>query len=153
MRPNVLLDHLIGHVPARTGKVPPVKRYAISYTPSASVMLWLMEERSRRDSGHRQGNDVLLIGDPVASVQVAAGSAGGARSAYERAGVLFGELEHAGNEIEVIGDVLSAGGARVTRYVREQATESRLRQGDLDQYWILHFATHAIADDEINWLR
>jgi CHAT domain-containing protein len=116
-------------------------------------MLWLAAERSRRDSGFRQGNDVLLVGDPVASVQVASGPDSGARAAYERAGVLFGELEHAGHEIEVIADVLSTGGARVTKYVRGQATEGRLRQGNLAQYRILHFATHAIADDEINWLR
>jgi CHAT domain-containing protein/tetratricopeptide (TPR) repeat protein len=113
---------------------PLVAAYAVSLTPSVTGwMSWPTSVPSRPAA-------VLAIAQPQLGY-----SEGQAR---ERGGTLqtglrLGDLPRARQEVHAVARVWS-GDASVR--VGDDASESALKQTSLDQYGVLHFATHAVVD-------
>ena len=121
--------------PARGGQ-PLALRYEMVVAPSATV--WHHWRTSRaRETTHR----TLTLADPVLS----AGNTGPAptRSATLERGLRLGRLPYARNEGRAIEQYL--GGADTL--VGSRASETALKERDLRNYDIVHFAAHAIADE------
>lgn len=109
-------------LPDEAGR-PLVDRFRISYAPSPTLFAWTRAESSERTASP---TGVLLVGAPDSAVPLP-----GARTELE---ALATRWSHA--------DLMLGG----------DATESRLtalaEQGALSRYRILHFATHALVDEE-----
>ena len=111
-------------------------RYELMVEPSATVWRhW--REKAARAVTHR----TLAFADPVLD-------AGGTRDAPERnatleRGLRLGRLPHARRESRAIGRHLGS----VDALVGSRASEKALKDRDLRNYDILHFAVHAIADE------
>ena len=111
-------------------------RYELMVEPSATVWRhW--REKGARAATHR----TLAFADPVLD-------AGGTRDAPERnatleRGLRLGRLPHARRESRAIGRHLGS----VDALVGSRASEKALKDRDLRNYDILHFAVHAIADE------
>ncbi|MGE3887207.1 MAG: CHAT domain-containing protein [Vicinamibacterales bacterium] len=113
-----------------------VERYVIAYAPSVSSLAHLRQRSQAPRTPH-----VLAVGSPTI---VDGGPDGPERSGLPWVG-RFEPLPHAGVEVRHIAATF-APGSRVLE--AGQATEDALRSADLARVDILHFATHALIDEE-----
>jgi len=133
---------------AAAGDPPLALRYEISVVPSAT--LWL---RWRSQRPPAAAEPLLALADPVVpgggagdeGGREAGGQGAGERIALFAGGIRLGALPFARREGETAvrhldgGSVLRVGG---------EASEGFVKQADLSRFGILHFATHAVLDDQ-----
>jgi CHAT domain-containing protein/tetratricopeptide (TPR) repeat protein len=114
-----------------------VERNPISYAPSASSFAFLRQ--SAKES--RPSTDVLAVGSPLLR------RSGGAeeRSAPLEWVSLLKPLPHSGAEIRRVEDAFEPFGRRLEGGA---ATEPAVQKAALGRKAILHFATHALIDEE-----
>jgi tetratricopeptide (TPR) repeat protein len=149
------IDHLIvvpddalflapfGDLRPGPGAAPLVGRFAISEVPSAT--LWL---RWRRSPPAPAAVPDLGFADPRPLPLPAAGETPAERSADAPARPALPalpSLPQARREVREMNRRLGGGG--VLR-VGDEATEAYVKAADLSRFGILHFATHAISDDD-----
>jgi len=110
-------------------------RIKMSYWPSASALVML-----RGRSGQASGGDLLAVADPLADTpQVDV-----ARSVTMGHTGSLGALPH--TRVEVRSLVELFGESRTRTLVGAEATETALKKMVLDQYSVIHFATHGWLD-------
>ena len=127
-----------------------IEDYTIGYAPSVTVYASLMAQRTlKADTGRRE---LLAYGDPV--LPAPSGGAGKpaqmgeiVRGVYSARGANFTALPAARAEVETIGALFPTG-LRRTR-VGAEASEAALKRENLKAYKRLHFATHAVVDEQI----
>ena len=128
----IVPDGTLHHVPfdalTLSAGQPVVSRYAVSIAPSAGVVA-VLRRRSERDSGDPGPAALLAFGDPVF----------GASRGEEQ----LPRLEGSGDEAEDVGSYA----ADATVRLREDASEAFLKQATLEQFDVIHFATHALVDE------
>jgi tetratricopeptide (TPR) repeat protein len=124
---------------ARPGSDPVARRYDISIVPSAAV--WL----SWRLGGAEEliPSRALVLADPDLSGVSEADPLRTADPWVE--GLRLGRLPHAVEEAHAMVRGVG-GGSRL--WTRIEASEHGLKQTDLDRFGILHFAAHAVVDDD-----
>jgi CHAT domain-containing protein len=127
---------------------PLVARFSVTVVPSATVLmdLWSRPQPTRLAT-------VLAFGDPVLPHEAsgAAADASDTNAAFDR-GLVAGldatgalpRLPWTADEARVVG----AFGARATVRLRGEASASYLERTPLDGFAIIHFATHAIVDED-----
>jgi len=126
---QVLLDEENRHL---------IETAAISYAPSLTVLREM--KKARRAPGRAGAEGVLLaFGNPALSSDTVAR----ARARYRDA--RLEPLPEAETEVAAIGRLYDAGRSRV--YTGARAREGLLKD-EAGRYEILHFATHAIVNDE-----
>ena len=126
-------------------KQPPcylVETHTVSYAPSASVLAFLQKPSQPRQSPEQK--DWLALGDPIFGKNE---SADLNRSLYRQRGFDLVSLPNSGVEIQKIAAMFPAN--KRTTYVRAEAKEERVKRERLDQYRMLHFATHAWVDENL----
>lgn len=119
-----------------------IEQFPVSYMPSVSVLAELQlrpPERARLD--------LLAYGDPLFSRMGAASSPSVdlVQGIYESAGIRFPPLPSTRREVEALGRLFPP--ERRTIFLGPDATEASVKHTNLLDYRLLHFATHAIADD------
>jgi CHAT domain-containing protein/tetratricopeptide (TPR) repeat protein len=136
-----------------------IERFATSYVPSVSVLAELGQRAPDRALDRARKFDLLAYGDPVFSRAAGFSPAGGfspaaggaplsvdlVRGIYESAGIRFPPLPNTRREVEAIGRLFPK--ERHTTFLGLDATEASVKQTNLLDYHLLHFATHAIVDD------
>lgn len=124
---------------------PLIARYQVSLAPSAT--LWLRWRRLGAPTAEVAAlalADPLLVSSQAAPAATAAG-AGERQWAFEQ-GAKLGPLPYARQEGRAVVRALG-GGSRLL--VGEEAAESFLKENDLRRYGVLHFAAHAVINDEV----
>ncbi len=122
-----------------------VERYAIGLAPSASLAASLWSKRGR-DPPLVSQTRILALGDPAFATELAPAATREAetfRSAFAAQGGLP-RLEGSGREARAVARY--AGGGSEIR-VRGDASESWLKRSRLDGFRVIHFATHAVVDE------
>ena len=121
-----------------------IEQYPMSYMPSVSVLAELERSVSKRDRKFA----LLAYGDPTFSTTGSADSPSSSlvRGVYESAGNHFPQLPNTRREVEVIGRLFPVG--RQTTFVGGDATEASVKRVNLRDYRLVHFATHAVIDDQ-----
>ena len=117
-----------------------VERFAIGLAPSATIATVLRREAKPPPSA-RYGR-VLAFGDPVFPT-AAAPQSGSYQAAFASAGGLP-KLPGSGAEAKAV-----AGQADADVLLGPDASEHRLKTLQLNQYTVLHFATHALVDERV----
>jgi CHAT domain-containing protein/tetratricopeptide (TPR) repeat protein len=135
--PHAILSYLPFEVLADEHGRYLVERNTISYTPSVSSLAFLRERAGQ--SARRSA--VVAVGSPV---MAASGQADERVAPLEWVGLLK-PLPYSGAELERIADLFDPH-ARVLD--GQDATEEALRTARLSEAGILHFATHALVDEE-----
>lgn len=121
-----------------------IERCAVSYAPSLSSLRELRERAALRTTPPPK--DLLALGDPYYGKNESAAGAGAASQNYFSSAVNLARLKFSGTEVQRIAALFPPKRADV--YVREQASERTLKRLNLDDYRILHFAAHAVIDDQ-----
>ena len=112
--------------------------------PSVSVLAELERSGSRRERKF----DLLAYGDPTFSTASSADSSSSSlvRGVYESAGNHFPQLPNTRHEVEAIGRLFPTN--RRTTFLGGDATEASVKRVSLRDYRLVHFATHAVIDDQ-----
>ena len=114
--------------------------HEISQTPS--VALWIKwQAADRAPSGSSPGSSVLALADPDLEGPIAADSVRAATPWVE--GLQLGSLPRARSEAR---SLVRAMGDESRVVAGDEASESFLKQADLGDYRIVHFATHAVVN-------
>jgi CHAT domain-containing protein/Tfp pilus assembly protein PilF len=124
-----------------------VEKYRVSYAPSASSLLYLRERRR----GEIPEKALLAFADPLNSIgKKSSGSASSGdimREFYLQQGYELPALPYSREEIKTIGHSLKAG--RKEMYTGEKAKEEMVKSLSLQDYRIIHFATHGLVDTRV----
>ena len=114
--------------------------YGISYAPSASTLVSILERKDRKAAEA----DLLSIGSPRL------GRTGGRdllSEYYLEKRFVLQPLEFASREMAAISDLMAPGPRRIV--AGAEATEDRVKRLPLSGYKILHFATHSLLDERV----
>jgi tetratricopeptide (TPR) repeat protein len=116
---------------------PPGDRLALSLAPSATAWVWWKGQKPVPGTGA-----VLALANPAGTTGLPAASRG-AISWME--GLRLGELPRASEEARAVAALL---GGESRALVGPAASEGVLKHTDLSRFGMLHFAAHAITDEE-----
>jgi CHAT domain-containing protein len=134
-------------LPLADGK-PAVERWAFGLAPSAAVAvrLWRSQEpRADTTAGASREVRILALGDPAFKDERTGGATEQEifRSAFETRGGLR-RLAGSGKEAREVAR-FAGGGAEIR--LRDGASEQWLKHAALDQFKVIHLATHALVDE------
>lgn len=133
--------------PSATGGSPAVKYlvedYEVAYSPSATVLGLIRKERI----SHETKKVLMAFGDPVYKEETTIASNDQTREIYDEIGHKFPRLTYSGEEVKGIGKLFSSDTKAI--FTRSEATEERVKSAALRDYKIIHFATHAILDEDV----
>ncbi len=124
-----------------------VQDYPVSYVPSLSSLRELNRRRSA--SRVRPHKDLLAFGDPFYGVNEEDrrnASQDMFQNFYSNSSINFFRLKYSGLEIKRIAAAFKP--SRTDAFLRQAATEDRLKAEPLTDYRIIHFATHGLIDDK-----
>jgi CHAT domain-containing protein len=145
-----------------------IKTNEIVYAPSASVAAVVRQGARRQDAG-RAGAGMLLVADPVfdaSDARLKNSSLPGAARALESVqrmslasaladvtnlksnNLKLVRLDGTRSEAEEIAKLARASGSQADVWLDFDANEANLRARKLDNYRVLHFATHGLLDAE-----
>ena len=113
--------------------------YGISYAPSASTLVSILERRERA----RAEADLLSIGSP----RLGRNGKDLLSEYYLEKRFVLHPLEFASREMEAISKLLAPGSRRIV--AGAEATEDRVKKLPLSEYKVLHFATHSLLDEMV----
>ena len=121
-----------------------LRKYTIAYAPSLSS---LSEIIKRTRTGAKQSKDILALGDPDYGLnEKAAGSADIFQNFYSSSDFKFFRLAYSGIEVNKIAALFPKNREEILR--RDEASESGLKKLSLSDFKIIHFAAHALIDDQ-----
>ena len=139
----IVPDGILAYLPFETlgGEKRLIERFAVSYSPSASVLATL---RGRSREGSPPTKELLAFGDAVYSPAGAPGRS--ARGQSSERGLDLTQLPHTRTEVTSIRSLFSTGASRV--YMGAEAREDTVKSEPLDPYRFIHFAVHGLYDEE-----
>ena len=125
-----------------------VTNYTIGYAPSLSS-LWKIIKRSRLN-GKYQKKDILAFGDPVYGADEDPKNDNNSsdifQNFYSSSAFKFFRLKYSGVEVQKIASLFEKDRMEILQ--REKASEQELKRLNLDDFKIIHFATHGLIDDQ-----
>jgi CHAT domain-containing protein/tetratricopeptide (TPR) repeat protein len=122
-----------------------IEDYKISYAPSISSFREIVQRKEKKASKQRM--DILAFGDPdFGEMESESNGEDIFQNFYSSNAFNFYRLEYSGTEIARISSLFKQ--KKEDIFVRETATEKQLKNLKLDDYKIVHFATHSLIDDK-----
>ena len=113
--------------------------YNMAYCPSISSLQEIIKRK--KSNGHKRHKDLLALGDPYFKpIQ------NGKNGAQILGQFDFQRLKYSGTEIDRISSLFKA--SKKTVLKRNKATEETLKKTNLEDYKIIHLATHSLIDDK-----
>jgi CHAT domain-containing protein len=139
----IVPDGVLAYLPFETlgGQKRLIERFAVSYSPSASVLATL---RDRLKVGTPPAKELLAFGDAVYSP--ASTPASSALGQFSERGLDFTQLPYTRTEVTAIRSLFAAGASRI--FMGAEAREETLKSVPLDPYRFIHFAVHGLYDEE-----
>lgn len=121
-----------------------VEDYTIAYAPSISSLREIIDRKNMNKRKPRM--DLLAFGDPYFGALEKEENGGDIfQDFFSSRSFNFYRLEYSGIEIDEISSHFKKGKRNV--FLRKEASEDRLKNHKLDDYRIIHFATHSIIDE------
>jgi len=121
-----------------------IEDYTIAYAPSISSLREIIDRKNMNKRKPRM--DLLAFGDPYFGALEKEENGGDIfQDFFSSRSFNFYRLEYSGIEIDEISSHFKKGKRNV--FLRKEASEDRLKNHKLDDYRIIHFATHSIIDE------
>jgi CHAT domain-containing protein/Tfp pilus assembly protein PilF len=122
-----------------------IKNYKIAYAPSVSSLKEIIKRKE--SSGRKPQKDILALGDPYfGSPETESNRISTLRALYSNDSINLFRLKYSGLEVDIISTLFSKSKQKI--FLRENASEEQLKNNNLAEYKIVHFATHSIIDDK-----
>jgi CHAT domain-containing protein/Tfp pilus assembly protein PilF len=122
-----------------------IEDYTITYAPSISSLHELIDRK--KSNGSKRRMELLALGDPYfGSLETEENGEDILEGFFTTNTFNLYRLEYSGIEIEKIGALFAEN--KKTIFQRESASEEQLKNHQLEDYKILHFATHSLIDDK-----
>jgi len=122
-----------------------IEDYKIAYTPSISSLREIIQHG--RLSEIKPKKDLLAFGDPFFGYDEEVASARDTSETSRPVGAFnVSRLEYSGQEVERIASLFKK--TKSDTFKRKEASEEKLKDLNLEDYKILHFATHCLIDDK-----
>ena len=119
--------------------------YKIAYIPSLSVLKEII--RHKRTIRLKPHNDLLAFGDPFFGAYEASGNGNDFfQKYYSSSAFNFFRLKYSRLEVDRISSLFKK--TKKAVFTRKEASEDRIKNLNLKDYKILHFATHGLIDDK-----
>lgn len=124
-----------------------ISRFAISYMPSASSLLFLDNKKTRKSFP----KELLMFGDPDYSIKSSPRMKNQQNpmkmlyEIYENQGYKFSSLPYSKKEINKISRYFPK--EKTDIYFGRNASENTIKQLPLEDYRVLHFACHSFLDE------
>jgi CHAT domain-containing protein len=119
-----------------------IKDYQIAYAPSISSLREIIERKKSKRQKPRL--DLLAFGDPSFDLLETEENGGDIfQEFFSSRSFDFYRLEYSGTEIDRISSLFK----KKNVFCRKEASEEKLKNHDLEDYKIIHFATHSIIDE------
>ncbi|MFO7865832.1 MAG: CHAT domain-containing protein [Candidatus Aminicenantes bacterium] len=148
----VVPDDILNYLPFEAllqDETPPrwlIEDYKIAYSPSISSLREIVKRKN--NNGRSRRKDWLAFGDPDFAKLESRDNNGDVFQNFTSSNAFnFFRLTYSGQEIERIQSLFPP--SRVTVFTRGQASEQRIKNHDLEDYKIIHFATHSLIDDQL----
>ncbi len=123
-----------------------IEDYTITYAPSISSLQELIERKEANSA--KRTKDLLAVGDPFfGSLETEENGDNILNDIFSTHAYNLYRLEFSGTEIEKISALFKK--KKRTIFLRESATEEQIKNQSLEEYKILHFATHSLIDNKI----
>jgi len=123
-----------------------IKDYNIAYAPSISSLREIIQRK--KSNGPKPRMDILAFGDPFFGPWEAGENGKDIfQDYYTSSAFNFFRLKYSGFEIDKISSLFKKRKRKIFR--REEANKEQLINHSLENYKIIHFATHSIIDDNI----
>jgi CHAT domain-containing protein len=130
-----------------------IKNYNISYAPSISSLREIIQRK--KSNGEKPRKDILAFGDPYFGKLETEENGNNifqdffSSNVYSAGALNFYRLKYSGIEIDKISLLFKKSKIKVFR--RKNASEEQLKKPglNLEDYKIIHFATHSIIDNKI----
>lgn len=119
-----------------------IQDYNIAYTPSISAYKAIIARK--KANGTKQPMDLLAFGDPDFGKLEAEDNTDNPTLKSDN-GKSFFRLKYSGTEITKISRLFKK--SKIKTFVRKEASEETLKNHRLDNYKIIHFATHSRVDN------
>lgn len=119
-----------------------IQNINIAYSPSISSLNEIIDRK--KENGAKQNFDLLAFGDPYfgpGENEDNGNSHNNINNGYH-----YTRLKFSGTEIDKISKLFQE--ERVNIFLRKNAAEEQLKNHKLNDYRIIHFATHSEVDDE-----
>jgi len=120
-----------------------IEDYKIAYAPSISSFREIIEREKPGILNPQK--DILIFGDPFFGPKEEEAQTG-AKGPVSSESFNFRRLKYSGREIERIAAFFKK--KRIDIFKRKEATEEQLKRLNLNDYKILHFATHSLIDNK-----
>jgi len=125
-----------------------INSHTIAYAPSISSLREIIKRS--RNNGVRRTKDFLAFGDPVYeegdSESSLTNNLNQLQNFYFNQSLKLARLNYSGIEVQKIASLFKKNKEDV--FLREKASEAELRSLKLDDFKIIHFAAHALVDDQ-----
>ncbi len=123
-----------------------IKDYKIAYAPSISSLREIIQRK--KSNGPKPRMDILAFGDPFFGPWEAGDNGKDIfQDYYTSKAFNFFRLKYSGFEIDKISSLFKKRKRKIFR--RKEANKEQLINHSLDDYKIIHFATHSIIDEKI----
>jgi len=123
-----------------------IKDYKIAYAPSISSLREIIQHK--KSNGPKPRMDILAFGDPFFGPWEAGEDGSDIFQDYYTSNAFnFFRLKYSGFEIDKISALFKKRKRKIFR--RKEANKEQLINHSLDDYKIIHFATHSIIDEKI----
>jgi CHAT domain-containing protein/tetratricopeptide (TPR) repeat protein len=123
-----------------------IKDYKIAYAPSISSLREIIQRK--KSNGPKPRMDILAFGDPFFGPWEAGDNGSDIfQNYYSSNAFSFFRLKYSGFEIDKISSLFKKRKRKIFR--REEASKEQLISHSLEDYKIIHFATHSIIDEKI----
>jgi len=150
----IVPDDILCHLPFETLMLPLpeesllIKKYAVSYAPSCSSLLFLKERKKERPLSR----GLLAFGNPSYNFQAEAGKkrltiAALAKAMAEEQGLELTPLEKSKREVQAISRHFAEGKRDI--YLGKEASEEAIKSIPLEAYQVIHFACHGYVDEKV----
>ncbi len=125
-----------------------INKYTIAYAPSISSLREIIKRS--KNNGKRRGKDLLAFGDPVYDEEDSGNNEKNSidlfQNFYSPQGLKLFRLNYSGMEVQRIAALFRKTKEQV--FLREKASEAVLKNQKLEDFKIIHFAAHAVIDDQ-----
>ena len=120
-----------------------VQDFRIAYVPSITALNEIIVRK--RDKGTNPNFDILLFGDPYYGAHENEPDGNNNNGTGFGNGLGLKRLKHSSEEIEKIGLLFNE--SKIQTFTRIEASEKKLKSKNLDDFKIIHFATHSMIDN------